>query len=149
VRPTPNELGGRPSASGWTPEQNNLTHRHRASSPASTSTPAWPSLLTPTPPPLGEPAARPSSPPVGAHPSAAPPAFAPCISARMPTRRTQACVGSRRLNLAYQLSLTVFSVLLLLAQSSCRAGCLAPPPRTTPDPRRATPLCVYCAAPCA
>jgi hypothetical protein len=97
--------------------------------------------------PLGEPAARPSSPPVVARPSAAPPAFAPCSSARTLTRRTQACVVSRRLNLVCQLRLAVFSVLLLLARSSCSAGCLAPPPRFTPDPRRATSLCVCCASP--
>jgi hypothetical protein len=84
---------------------------------------------------------------VGARPSAAPPAFAPCISARMPTRRTQACVISRRLNLACQLRLTIFSVLFLLARSSCLARCLAPPPRITPEPRRATSLCVCCATP--
>jgi hypothetical protein len=57
-----------------------------------------PSLLTPTPPPLGEPAARPSSPNVGARPSTTPLAFALCISARTPTRRTQARVVHRRSN---------------------------------------------------
>jgi hypothetical protein len=73
-------------------------HRRRTSSPSSTSTPARPSLLTPTPPPLGEPAARPSSPPVGARPSVAPPAFAPCISTRTPARRTQARAVPHRSN---------------------------------------------------
>jgi hypothetical protein len=121
--------------------------RHRTSSSSSTSTPARPSLLTPTPSPLGEPAARPTSPPVGARPSAAPPAFAPCSSARTPTRRTQARVIFRRLNLACQLRLDVFPVLLLLARSSCRAGYLAPPPRITPDPHWATSLCVCRASP--
>jgi hypothetical protein len=40
-----------------------------------------------------------------------------------------------------------FPVLLLLAQISCRAGCLAPPLRITPDPHRATSLCVCRASP--
>jgi hypothetical protein len=47
-------------------------------------------------------------------------------------------------DLIYQLRAAVLIMLLLLVRASRRAGCLVPPPRITPDPRRATPLCARC-----
>jgi hypothetical protein len=49
--------------------------------------------------------------------------------------------------LIYQLRLAVLIMMLLLARASRRAGCHVPPPRITPDPRRATPLCIRCTTP--